>query len=159
MTDAVRNLLDECSSELVNLETTINSLDPLDKTRAFLTKYALIKTSGTLEYAFRSIIADYFSRFHIPQIETYLNKTIRENSSSVIYDNICTVLGRFDETWKQDFKTRMQDRNQVIQSAKSLVTNRHAFAHGSEPTATFNDIKQYYNDVLLMINELDSVLT
>lgn len=162
MTDTVRDMLDECSSELVSIENILNVLDPFDRTRAYLTKYALIKASGTLESAFRSIIADYFSGFQIPQIDTYLNNTVRINSSSVLYANICKLLSKFDDNWAQSFKAKISVRSdgaQLIQSSKSLVANRHAFAHGSEPTATFNDIKRYYSEVLMMIYELDSVIT
>lgn len=158
----VQNLLNDCGNELNKIDQIINSLGPLDQTRAFLTKYALIKTSGTLEYAYRSIIADHFSQYNIPQIDTYLNISIRESPSSVKYDNICTILGKFDVNWKNNFKTTItsrRDGNQLIQASNSLVNNRHAFAHGKEPTATLNDIKQYYNDIIIMINELDQIVT
>lgn len=161
MTENVKNLLSECSMELNNIETIISKLDPFDKTNKYLTQYALIKASGTLEYAYRSIIADYFSRYNIPQIDKYLSTTIRESSSSVKYENICNILNKFDENWSKAFKTRMSGRidgNLIIQASNSLVSNRHTFAHGNEPSATFNDIKVYYYNIIEMISELDSIL-
>lgn len=46
----------------------------------------------------------------------------------------------------------------LIDASNSLVTNRHNFAHGKMPTATFNDIKLYYFDVLELIKIFDSIV-
>ena len=46
----------------------------------------------------------------------------------------------------------------IIAASNSLATNRHDFAHGKTPTATFHDIKNYYFDVLELIKIFDSVV-
>ena len=51
------------------------------------------------------------------------------------------------------------DKERLRDSLKSLVNNRHAFAHGKVSTATFQDIKNYYNDALTVINIFDSIVT
>ena len=120
-----------------------------------------MKACGTLEYVYRSIVADFFDQSSLTQIHTYLDKTVRSGSMSATYDNMNGLLGKFDTDWRNNFKNAVQGRTdgqRLIASANSLVANRHLFAHGQSPTATFNDICQYYQDTLILINELDAVV-
>lgn len=161
MKTELSNQLAECTRQLSEIDTKISALQPFDKVRAYLTQYALIKACGTLEFVYRSIVADYFDQSSLTQIHTYLDKTVRSGSMSATYDNMSSLLGKFDSNWRSAFKNAVQarpDGQRIIASAKSLVTNRHLFAHGQSPTATFNDIFQYYNDALELINELDAVV-
>lgn len=161
MKPELNNLLIECSRQLNDIDTKMSTLPAFDKTRAYLTQYALIKACGTLEYVYRSIVADFFDQSSLTQIHTYLDKTVRSGSMSATYDNMSGLLGKFDADWRKNFKDAVQNRadgQKIIASANSLVNNRHSFAHGKVPTATFNDILQYYNDALILINELDSVV-
>lgn len=158
MDAALKELIDDCTTELNDIEAKINGLSPLDKTKVYLTKYALIKASGTVEFVYRSIVADWFCQYAVPQLDYYLDNTVRAGSMSATYDNMSKLLGKFDVEWSKDFKKSVEvlpDKNRLIQASNSLVTNRHSFAHGREPTATFGEIKQYYHDVLILIDELD----
>lgn len=155
------NLLLECSQQLNDIDKKMSVLPVFDKTRTYLTQYALMKACGTLEYVYRSIVADFFDQSSLTQIHTYLDKTVRSGSMSATYDNMTKLLGKFDSDWRKNFKDAIQKRSdaqKIIASANSLVTNRHLFAHGHVPTATFNDILQYYNDASILIYELDSVI-
>lgn len=154
-------MISECTSELSDIEQIIQSLPTLAKQKSYLTKYALIKASGTLEMVYRSIIADYFTGFHSPQLENFLDAKVRHGSSSAKYEMMSKLLKMFDESWSDCFKKNVSmrsDSDKIIVSSNSLVRNRHDFAHGQEPTATFNEIKQYYLDTLELIKELDLVV-
>ena len=159
MKTELQNLIDECTTELTDISSKISALPPLDKTRAYLTKYALIKSCGTIEFVYRSLVAYYFDQSNLSQVPTYIDKTVREGSMSAKYDNMSGLLGKFDDTWRANFKNAVAqhpDSQRIISSTNSLVTNRHQFAHGKTPTATFNDIKQYYTDALELIRIMDS---
>lgn len=161
MKQELQDMLDLCLLELDDIEERINNLPILDKARQYLTNYALIKSSGTAEFVYRSIIADYFSKLSDSKIDTYLDNSIRKGSMSATYDNMKKLLGKFDDNWQKDFKNAVQsrsDKNKLIDASTSLVNNRHSFAHGKPPTATFLDIKQYYADVVQLIEILDSIV-
>ena len=161
MKSELQHLLQDCDEELNDIDKKISLLNPFDKTRIYLTQYALIKACGTLEYACKSIVADYFDHSSITQIHTYLEKTVRNNSMSATYENMCGLLKKFDEEWQKAFKdsvSKRTDGKKIISSANSLVTNRNLFAHGKPPIATFNEICGYYNDTKQLINELDAVI-
>lgn len=161
MKNELQEMLNECINELADIEVRINALPPLDKARQYLSNYALIKACGTAEFVYRSIVADYFSALSNSRIDTYLDSTVRQGSNSAKYDNMRGLLNRFDIQWANDFKAAVQARSdgqRLIAASNSLVTNRHTFAHGKMPTATFRDIKNYYIDVVELIKIFDSIV-
>ena len=90
-------MLDECTVELNDIEARINALPSFDKGRQYFTNYALIKACGTVEFVYRSIVADHFSQLTNSRIDTYLDATIRKGSMSAKYDNMHSLLGKFDD--------------------------------------------------------------
>lgn len=161
MKQELQDMLDECTAELNDIETRIINMPTLDKGRQYFTNYALIKSCGTVEFVYRSIVADYFMQLSDSRIDTYLDSTIRQGSNSAKYDNMNKLLKKFDTQWCDAFKSAVksrQDGQQLIAASNSLVTNRHAFAHGKSPTATFLEIKQYYSDVVELIRIFDSIV-
>ncbi len=80
---------------------------------------------------------------------------------SAKYEMMQQLLGKFDDQWKKNFQNAVKarpDKERLISASNSLVSNRHSFAHGKAPTATFSDIKNYYFDVLELIKIFDSVV-
>lgn len=151
----------ECTTELTDIDQRIAALPPLDSLKLYLTKYALIRSCGTLEHVYKAIIADFFDQFPSQQMYTYLEGTVRLSSDSATYEKMCKFLGKFDQTWKDTFKQNVQqnpDGQRIIQSAESLVKNRHRFAHGHNPTATFGEIQRYFNDALQLVIILDQIV-
>lgn len=161
MKTELQGLIDECTSELEDIKTKIQELKPFDKTRAYLTKYALLKASGTIEFVCRSIITDYFKPFNIPQVDRYLLNTVQKNASCRSFSEMHALLDKFDDDWSKRFKTNINERkdcDKLRQSSNSLVKNRNAFAHGGKTTATFEDIYNYYLDCLELVKYFDSVV-
>lgn len=157
----LQQLISDCSSELSDISQRIAGLSPLDNLKLYLTNYALIKACGTIEFTYKAIVADFFDQFASPQIETYLEKTIRKASSSALYSNMCDMLGKFDGAWTSNFKQTVEanpDKQRLISSVSSLVNNRHSFAHGLNPTATFSDIHQYFKDGIILIQIFDTIV-
>ena len=154
-------MLDECTAELNDIEARINALPSLDKGRQYFTNYALIKACGTVEFVYRSIVADHFSQLSNSRIHTYLDSTIRQGSNSAKYENMKQILNKFDTQWGTNFQMAVKanpDGKGGIGASNSLVTNRHNFAHGKSPTATFLEIKQYYTDVVSRIQIFDTIV-
>lgn len=161
MKSELQDLIDECTAEINDIETRIADMPALDKGVRYLTHYALMKASGITEFVYRSIVADYFSTLSDSRIDTYLDAAVRKGSMSAKYEMMCNLLGKFDEQWQKSFRSAVQahpNSQRIIAASNSLVANRHNFAHGKTPTATFIDIKAYYLDVLELIKIFDSVV-
>ena len=137
MKQELQDLLSECTDELNDIESRINDLPALDKARCYLTNYALIRACGTVEFVYRSIVADHFSQLGNPRLDTYLDSTIRQGSNSAKYDNMKSLLKKFDPQWSSTFSNlvtvQTTDGQRLISASNSLVANRHQFAHGRQP--------------------------
>lgn len=139
----VQLLLTNCDSELAHIETIITGL------------------GGTIEIAFKPLIADFCSKRSKPQVKNFLNKRVRENSANPSYQRILQILAEFDGNWVTTFKTQMQslaNYNSITSSVQSLVDARNDFAHGGNPTITFADIKNYFDEAKQLILTLDNVI-
>ena len=68
---------------------------------------------------------------------------------------------KFDTQWNDNFKNYLNldvDIVRLRSSIKSLNNARNQFAHGGNPTVTFNDVKDYFDDAKKVINYLDQSL-
>ena len=161
MTQQMKTFISDCNRELIDITTIMNNISSVSNEAKYLTHYALIKAEGTIEYAYRSIIYDYFKSLNNSKINNYLEETVKKGSMSGTIYNMKKLLKQFDYNWLNSFETLLksrQDKKKLESSCKALVENRHLFAHGQNTTITFNDIKNYYNDALIVINIFDSVV-
>lgn len=128
--------------------------------RRFLTLYSLIKASGVIEYSIKTIFADFHAGAS-PQIVHYIDVNVRDSSKNPSLDNIYNMLKQFDGNWLRSFKTSLNSRpdaTRLKDSLKSLCENRNNFAHGKPTTASFNDILQYFEDSVKIVEILDQVI-
>lgn len=161
MKTELQALMNDCDAELVDIDNRITKMHALDRGKIYLTQYALIRTCGTIEYVYRSIVADFFTQFGISQIDQYIDQHVRSGSMSATYDNMKSLLKSFDDGWERTFKSNVDAHPEGLRikaSIRSLVNNRHQFAHGKAPTATFSDIKQYYSDAKILIQIFDQTV-
>lgn len=157
----VQQLLADCDTELAHIDTLITSLGGTNLIVPYLNKYSVIKSCGTIEISFKTLIADYCSKRSKQQVKNFLNRRVRENSANPSYNRIIQILADFDGNWVKNFKTQMKalaNYNSITSSVQSLVDARNDFAHGGNPTITFSDIKQYFSESKFIIVTLDNVI-
>lgn len=147
----------DCLNELNRIERIINEEGATSPICSYLTKYALIRTCGTIEVSYKTIIADYYERYS-SVLGSFITHHVRNATRNGTYDNICTALKEFDETKSKNFKVTINsltDKEKILSSMKSLNTARNNVAHGISSTLSFTDIKSYFNDSLIVIEKLD----
>jgi RiboL-PSP-HEPN len=157
----VQKMLDDCDVDLKAVKSIIDSLGYSSNIVPYLNRYAIIKACGTVEVAFKSIIADHCSRRAKKQVKTYLSRKIKNSSSNPSFENICNLLGDFDKDWKKDFKDKLKacpNHSSLTTSIQSLVDARNEFAHGGSPSVTISDVISYFSDFREVLNILDSII-
>lgn len=153
--------IDKCHEELRTIRTLIETL--LGHTSPiipYLTKYAIVRACGTIEFCFKTIIADLHAG-NIPQVANYIDNTIRYSSMNPSISNICGTLKKFDEDWNSSFKERLKnhpDYERIKDSIDSLNNARNSFAHGGTPTSSFENVRSYFNDTVVIIEILDDIV-
>jgi|SRR6218665_542208 len=154
-------LLDDCKLDLDRIDLIIMALGSTNSAVPFLTKYAIIKVCGTLEQCFKTIISDFATHMQGIPARNFIDITFRESSMNPNIDNIYKSLSKFNDVWKNSFKglingNPLSDRDRILASIKSLNNARNQFAHGGNPTTSFTDVQNYFTDVTLIIQYLDS---
>jgi hypothetical protein len=158
---SVENELSGCKNELDQIDALIASLGLTSSISPYLSKYAIIRSCGSIETAFKTLIADRVSRRGNSQVKRFLRRRIRDGSANPSFDNICKFLLDFDEQWKRDFKAIIDShpsKSALLTSLQSLVDARNDFAHGGNPTVSITDILRYFGDARLILEKLDSVI-
>ncbi|MGV2449130.1 UNVERIFIED_CONTAM: HEPN domain-containing protein [Ralstonia mannitolilytica] len=156
-----QSLVDECDYDFDRIERVIDVLHSTNTAVPYLTKYAIIKACGTLEQAFKIIISDFSCSGQSAQVRKFIETSFKESSINPNLDNIHKSLKRFDDQWNETFKallTNDNDNERIKASIASLNNARNQFAHGGNPTATFTDIKAYFDDAKKIILYLDQSL-
>lgn len=157
----VQSLVTECDYDFDRIEKIIDVLHNTNTAVPYLTKYAIIKACGTLEQAFKIMISDFSCSGQSSQVRKFIETSFRESSINPNLDNIYKSLKKFDDQWNDTFKALLNanpDIEKIKTSISSLNNARNQFAHGGNPTVTFNDIKDYFDDAKKVISYLDQAL-
>ncbi len=152
--------IEDCERELEKINHLIQGLGTMTPVTSYLSKYCLVKVCGTIEYCFKTIIADFYS-VASPQLSCYLDKKIRQSSKNPSYNNICSLLKDFNEEWNHQFKNTIEhhpSKTRILTSLESMNNNRNNFAHGQGCTPSFSDIQSQFSDARIVINILDEVV-
>ena len=151
-----RQTLRDCEVELNSIQQWIHS-NRLDSNVRFLTSYSVIKACGTVEYVFKQIVYDYLSSGANEEAKTYLNKSIIEASFHPSTGQMYRILEKINSDWRVGFENLIKGSSQMGQ-LNSLVKLRNSFAHGSAITASINDVKNYYNAGIWILEKLCEVM-
>lgn len=151
--------IENCKEQLDRIFHLIEGIGHTAPMIPFLTNYAIIKACGTIEFCFKTIICDLHAGSS-PQISNYIDNTLRNSSMNPSFDNIHKTLKKFDDSWNIEFKNKLKERpnyQRLKSSLDSLNNARNSFAHGIDQTASFEDIKRYFEDALEVLEVLDRV--
>jgi hypothetical protein len=152
--------IDVCRDDLQRIFHLIEGLGHLSPIVPFLTNYSIVRACGTIEFCFKTIISDLHAG-HSPQIQNYVDNTIRNTSMNPSRDNIYKTLRRFDDEWNRKFKEKLNSHpnsERLKSSIDSLNNSRNSFAHGDNPSSSFENIQDYFNDCVSILEMLDEVI-
>ena len=146
----------DCRIELENIQIWITA-NPMDSNVRYLTSYAVIKASGTIENVLKRIIFDTLSDGAKDETKNFLTKSIMDASYNPSPGQIYKLLEKINTDWKQHFESFIQGSNQKGE-LKSLVELRNSFAHGSSITASIRDVVNYFNAGVWILERLCDVV-
>jgi hypothetical protein len=158
----VEILLDECQADLDKVKGIIDLIGRTSNIVPYLTKYAIIKSCGSIEVAYKNILADFCGRRARKQVKHFISKRVRESSNNPTYAHMCAFLKEFDVDWNVRFKRNIDahpEKDKILTSLESLVDARNDFAHGGNPSITIDNIITYYNFSRLAIEIYDHIVS
>ncbi|WGE59493.1 HEPN domain-containing protein [Actinobacillus equuli] len=154
----VQRNIANCQTEIEHIEQIIAVLGTSNPAVNYLTKYTLIKICGIFEQSFKTIISDAVCCTNNERTRLYVDTTFRESSINPSLDNIKGSLNKFDREWKNKFKEKfnaVSSPDMIKDHINSLNNLRNRFAHGSNPSVSFQDLKDYFASVKYILKILD----
>lgn len=156
MNDELKQIVDDCKSDLDKIEEWINS-NPIHINGKYLVAYSIIRASGTIEVLYKRIVFDFLSDSVREETKNYLEKQILDSSSNPNTGNMLRVLDQFDGKRKEKFYSLIKDSTEKGYLS-SLVNLRNDIAHGRACNSSINDVKKYFDGGLRILNSLEKVL-
>lgn len=104
-------ILRDCRIELENIQRWITA-NPMDSNVRYLTSYAVIKASGTIENVLKRIIFDTLSDGAKDETKNFLTKSIMDASYNPSPGQIYKLLEKINTDWKQQFESFIHGSNQ-----------------------------------------------
>ena len=156
MTEEHKRSLQDCTDELNKIKMWIDK-NPMHTNVKFLVAYAVIKSSGTIEIVFKSILHSFLSEDYKKETQTFLEKNIIDLSCNPNTGNISNLLGQIDAERKAEFDKKIKGTQQKV-DLNSLVGLRNDIAHGRDINQTINTVRRYFESGVKIINIMDSLL-
>ncbi len=156
MNDEQKRILDDCEREIVKIKKWIEE-NKLHSNVKFLVSYAIVKSSGSIEVVFKSMIHDFLSTNCILETNKFLEKHIIDSSANPTTGVMESFLEKFDSSRKERFN-RLIKETQEKGNLKNLVNLRNDIAHGRNINSTINDVEKYFKSGKVILNKLEEVL-
>lgn len=158
-TESMKILLD-CCDELNEIKELVSSFDDSNKAVSYINKYAIIRATGSIEFAFKKIIADKVENGCHNQIKNFIKRKIRESAHNPRLGTIENVLTDFDLRWQKKFNEKISLENKVAldDSLTKLVTERNSFAHGRDADIGIDEIITNFQSGQKVIKILDETV-
>jgi len=149
-----------CSQELQDISVLLSHPSSTQPASDYIKKYAVIRASGSIESAFKRIIADKVEIGCHEQIKNFIHRKIRSASYNSKLGTIENLLVDFDTRWKAKFAEKISLENKIVlaESLSNLVTERNSFAHGGSSELSIDLTIKYFNDGFKVIKILDETV-
>ena len=151
-----QSYLTDCAAELGKIKQWIDS-NKLHSNIQYLVSYAVIKSSGTIEYTMKQMLFDYLSAGCNTEALQFFTKHIIDASFNPSPGKIQKLLSSINPVWEAQFLDAIKGSQQKG-DLKSLVDLRNNFAHGLPITASIENIINYFNSGVWILEKLNGII-
>lgn len=157
--NSAHTTLQTCLNELLNVENILEALGDGTRAAPYLKKYSVIRASGSIELAFKTIIADKVDEGSHAQLKNFIKRKIRNSSSNPRLSIISGMLAEFDSRWKERFNELIAfDRPAFENAMAQLVDARNSFAHGGDSTLGIQETIGHFRKGIILMERLDAAV-
>lgn len=167
---AVEGFLDGCDLELskiaaiVTLPEGAGAPKEVNALRVeslpFLTKYALVKTSGTMELCFKTLVTDCVGSRENARVVRYLDETFTSRGINPKIGTMVDYLKKFDDRWPKELDAQIKAKDtQIFSSVRYLVDERNKHAHGKDTRIGLQEIRECFAHGRVALEILDEIIS
>lgn len=126
-----------------------------EELRADLARYLCVLVSGFFESSVKTLFRAYVSQHADERIQSQFSaglKRVNTVNSDVLLDRA----GQFDRDWKTAIATFIDGESK--EAIDSVVTQRHAIAHGDVSDITLGDVERYFGRITRVVEFVEDLL-
>jgi hypothetical protein len=152
-------VLHDCLHDLDVVKATLVGLEGAPAA-PYLKKYSVIRASGSIEFAFKMVIADRVDQGSHEQARNFVRAKVRNTSKNPKLGAIESSLAEFDPRWSKRFNelVSLANRARLSGALTSLVNARNKFAHGGDSDISIESIIEHFRDGAKVIAFLDQTV-
>lgn len=156
----VQAQLNDCREELTSIKALLTGIGDQALPAPYIKKYAIIRATGSIESAFKQIIADKVDQGSHLQLKNFIARKIRNSSRNPKLEIILEMVGEFDQQWKSRLEEKIALKDQpVLKGALTdLVKARNSFAHGGVDELPINRTIECFEAACIVMDLLDQTV-
>jgi hypothetical protein len=149
--------LQRLKTELGNAFDRVDEIDPgAIQLQGEYARYLCVRTSGFLEVTVKYMLAEFVRRSSFkPAVARYVASRV-ERHQSMKGTQLLDLVGSFDPAWRTSLEAFLDMEHK--DALDSVVTNRHAIAHGRPTGISFVRVQRYYELVLEIAEFLEDMI-
>ncbi len=125
-------------------------MDP--ELQAHWARYMCVLVSGFLETSVRSIYSEYAKEKASPNVVNFVQNQLKQFQNPNM-EKLLQLAGQFNPQWREWLEAATLDEPKA--AVDSIVSNRHAIAHGIQVGITLSQVKRYYDGVVYVLNTIE----
>jgi hypothetical protein len=138
--EKIDDTLERCEKHLSSVAVVDESIENL------LTQSILILICAEFESKLKGLIVERCSGVPDGSIKEYIGSCTNTVLRSLRLSDMAGFLSRFGTDHRADFRRRLAANERARSMYDSVWTNRNSVAHGEGSSATFGDVKRYYEE-------------
>ncbi|MDR6741091.1 hypothetical protein J2X56_003115 [Herbaspirillum sp. 1173] len=143
-------------SELDAVFQRISEIDHAEiELRSHFSRYLCVLVSGFLEQSIRNAAAHYARSHATPSVANYVIKDT-ERVTNLTTEKLKKLFSSFDKNWETTIDEFLIDEKK--DAVNSVISLRHAIAHGQSADITYERIYRYYQQVCEVVAELERLM-
>ena len=157
MKQEYQRLIVDCRVELTNIKGWIDK-NSIDTKVRYLTSYAVVKTSGTVELVFKHMLYDFLAVNTIAETQQYLSTAIIDSSCNPTTGNMSRLLSQADGQKATALNTAVNGTQDKV-NLNSLVSLRNDLAHGRTNNPSINHVISCFESGVAILGILEGILS
>jgi hypothetical protein len=120
-------------------------------------KYLAIQVSGFLETSLRELLLVYTTKVANPNIGNFVGRELK-NRTNLKMEKLAQLLGSFSPDWEKEIRATAKFRTYKA-ALDETVDVRNKIAHGRYSNITFTRVKDHYENILKLLDLLESLIS
>jgi len=138
---------------LDNLFSQVSAFSSDIELQSHWARYLCILVSGFLETSVQAIYTQYAKERAAENVANYVTSRLRRFTNPNMED-ILRLAGTFNQEWRHCLGVATE--GELKEAVDSIVANRNRIAHGADVGLTYVAIKRYYQNVVKVVDLIES---